>query len=75
MAKDLEDLKCSRAILVLGPRQVVGALEYLTCRFGTRDVYEDVNCIGWNFLKIEYFFGYGLMAQFISPDWEYAIYE
>ncbi len=60
-----------------GPRgldllsQYSSALKFITCRLISSDVIDVQECTNWEYLKLEYFFGYGLLANYMSPDWSY----
>lgn len=51
------------------------ALQFITCRLLTSDMYATLDCIGTNYVSLEFFFGYGFLANFVNPKWGYALRE
>ena len=47
----------------------------MSCRFSCSDLYEMHECVNWDYMLLEYYFGYGLLARFVTPEWEYADYS
>ena len=50
-------------------------LQFITCRLLSSDMYTYLDCIGNNYMTLDYFFGYGFVAKYLSPKWGYAYYE
>ena len=42
-------------------------LQHITCRLTTSNMYDYLSCLGHNYINIEYFFGYGFLANFLEP--------
>ena len=51
------------------------ALQFITCRLLSPDMYTYLDCIGNNYMELDYFFGYGFVAKYLNPKWGYAYYE
>lgn len=47
--------------------------EFITCRLNSSDIYEYQECIGFNYVSLETFFGYGVLAKFFNLPWSYII--
>ena len=52
----------------------VVALNYVTCRMFSSDLYEYLDCVGDNYDGIDFYFGYILFVNYLSPKWEHAYY-
>ncbi len=51
------------------------ARKYIICRLSSSDVTEFNACAGWGFISMEHFYGYMLIANLATPDWEHAHYS
>eukprot|EP00830_Metopus_es_P007475 TRINITY_DN170_c0_g3_i1.p1 TRINITY_DN170_c0_g3~~TRINITY_DN170_c0_g3_i1.p1 ORF type:complete len:654 (-),score=102.60 TRINITY_DN170_c0_g3_i1:24-1892(-) len=51
------------------------ALKYMTCHYTCTDLFEFNDCVGWDLLKLEYWFGYGILVRYGLPEWGHATYE
>jgi hypothetical protein len=49
--------------------------EFIRCRLYSSDIYEYQKCIGFMFVNIEYFFGYGVYSRFFNLPWSYVFEE
>ncbi len=51
-----------------------GAVKFVNCRSASADLYEYNECSNGDYVKMEYYFGYGILSKYLDPKWEYAYY-